>query len=133
MKPERHFEGAPVDSPEWLAQTEPVTRQASFDCAVRLHRAQRSRCPPEGDCFYYFGHFRCFITPVLGEYFDPEMEGIPVALLSGAFALPQWFNANINFLAELQRIHDTETNWPSDRMDMLLELFADERGLTMPA
>jgi hypothetical protein len=133
MKPERYFEGTPVKLPDWLGQTEPVTRQTIFDCVVRLHRAQRSRCPPEGDCFYYFGPLRCFISPVLGEYFDPAMEGIPVPLLPKAFALPQWFNVNINFIAELQETHDTETNWPSDRMDTVLELFAEERGLTMPA
>ena len=47
--------------------------------------------------------------------------------------MPAWFRDNIDFIEELQAIHDTETNWPGDRMDMILELFAAERGMTMPS
>jgi hypothetical protein len=59
------------------------------------------------------------------------MEGIPVSLLPKHFALPDWFKTNISFIAELQRIHDAETNWRSDRMDAVLEAFAAEHGLEM--
>ena len=133
MKPARYFGGAPGTWPDRLARTEPMSRQTILDCVVRLHRAQRSRCPPEGECFYYFGPLRCFAAPILGNHFDDRMEGIPVSLLPKHFALPDWFKTNINFIAELQQIHDAETNWPSDRMDMVIELFAKERGLRMPA
>jgi hypothetical protein len=54
-----------------------------------------------------------------------------VSLLPKHFALPDWFKTNISFIAELQRIHDAETNWRSDRMDAVLEAFAAEHGLEM--
>jgi hypothetical protein len=47
--------------------------------------------------------------------------------------MPGWFRDNVSFIEELQTIHDTETNWAGDRMEMILELFAAERGVEMPA
>jgi hypothetical protein len=65
--------------------------------------------------------------------YDPDMEGYRVRDLLNVFAMPTWFHDNIDFIEELQTIHDTETNWPVGRMDMILGLFAVERGLTIPS
>ena len=61
------------------------------------------------------------------------MEGYRVRDLVKVFAVPAWFRHNISFIEELQMLHDTETNWGGDRMELTLELFAVERGLVMPA
>jgi hypothetical protein len=61
------------------------------------------------------------------------MEGYRVRDLLRVFAMPAWFRDNIGFIEELQTIHDTETNWPGDRMEMILELFAAERRMTIPS
>jgi hypothetical protein len=47
--------------------------------------------------------------------------------------MPGWFSDNIDFIEELQTIHDTETNWASGFMDTVLEAFAARHGLTMLA
>ena len=76
----------------------------------------------------------CFAGPLIDDaHYDPDMEGYRVGDLVKVFAMPGWFRDNISFIEELQTIHDTETNWPADRMEIILELFAAERGLTMPA
>ena len=42
------------------------------------------------------------------------MEGYRVRELLKVFAMPAWFRDNIDFIEELQTIHDTETNWGDD-------------------
>ncbi len=67
-------------------------------------------------------------------HYDPEMEGYRIRELLKIFAMPKWFRDNLDFLEELQSIHDTQTNWDApNRMEMVLELFAAERGLSMSA
>jgi hypothetical protein len=101
---------------------------------VRHYRKQPRRCPPEGRCFYRFGGEMCFAGPLIDDaHYDPNMEGYRVHDLLKAFAMPAWFRDNVGFIEELQTLHDTETNWAGDRMEMVLELFAAERGLEMPA
>ncbi len=72
-------------------------------------------------------------SPRSTTLYDPDMEGYRVRDLLKVFAMPTWFVDNLDFIEALQMIHDTETNWPSGRMGMILELFAAECGLTMPA
>jgi hypothetical protein len=67
------------------------------------------------------------------EHYDSTMEGHPVRELPKIFAMPVWFRVHVDFIEELQRIHDNETNWGEGIMDMALEKFAEERGLEMPA
>ena len=131
MKVERFFEGQPTSTP-FVDDT--MTRQSIFDRVVRHYRKQRRRCPGEGRCFYRFAGDMCFAGLLIGDaHYDRDMEGYRVRDLLKIFALPTWFQDNINFIEELQTIHDTETNWPVDRMGIVLELFATERGLTMTA
>jgi hypothetical protein len=131
MKVERFFEGQPTSTP---VVDEKMTRQSIFDLVVRHYRKQRRRCPVEGRCFYRFAGDMCFAGLLIDDtHYDRDMEGYRVRDLLKIFALPTWFQDNINFIEELQTFHDTETNWPVGRMDIVLELFATERGLTMPA
>jgi hypothetical protein len=131
MKSERVFEGRPVPSP---IPDKLVTRQTIFDRVVRHYRKQRRRCPVEGECLYRLGDDECFIGPLIGdEHYDPTMEGHPVRELMKIFAMPGWFHTHIDFIEELQRIHDNETNWCDGIMDMVLEMFAEDRDLEMPA
>jgi hypothetical protein len=131
MKSERIFEGRPVSSP---IANKPVTQQTIFDRVVRHYRKQRRRCPVEGECLYRLGDDKCFIGPLIGdEHYDPTMEGHPIRELMKIFATPVWFRIHVDFIEELQRIHDNETNWGDGIMDMVLEMFAEERGLEMPA
>lgn len=75
----------------------------------------------------------CFAGRLIDDaYYDPEMEGYRVHDLLKVFAVPAWFHDNVSFIEELQMLHDTETNWDGDRMEIILELFAVERGLEMP-
>ncbi|MBV8795984.1 MAG: hypothetical protein JO136_13715 [Hyphomicrobiales bacterium] len=130
MKSERIFEGQPVPAP---ILDKPVTRQTIFDRVVRHYRKQRRRCPAQGECLYRFGDDECFIGPLIGDrHYDPTMEGHPVRELMKIFAMPAWFRIHIDFIEELQRIHDNETNWGDGIMDMVLEMFAEKRGLEMP-
>jgi hypothetical protein len=133
MKAERFFEGQPTLPP---VLDKPVTRQTIFDRVVRHHRKQRRRCPDAGNCFYRFDDLMCFVGALIDDahYVDAEdgMEGYRVHDLVKLFAMPRWFRDNLNFIKDLQDIHDTETNWPNGRMDIVLELFAEERGLKMP-
>jgi hypothetical protein len=139
MKAERFFEGAATTLNEWPLDHLPVihddlvTRQTIFDRVVFHYRHQRTRCPREGRCFYRFADAMCFVGPFIDDaHYDLEMEGYRVRELVKAFAMPRWFRDNIDFLEELQSIHDTEANWDApDRMEMVLELFAAERGLTI--
>jgi hypothetical protein len=124
MRAEQFFDGGLV---------EPVTRQGIFETIVRHYRAQRRRCPAEGQCNYHLGDDECFIGPLIGAEYDRMMEGRPVRELVTRFAVPTWFCRNLGFIEELQRIHDNETNWGDGIMPMVLEMFAAERGLTMPA
>ena len=131
MKAERFFDGQRTAAP-FLGEL--VTRQAIFDCVVRHHRKQRRRCPAEGRCFYRFAGDMCFAGLLIDDTrYDPSMEGYYIRNLLRVFAMPAWFHDNIDFIEELQIIHDTETNWPGGRMDMILGLFAAERGLTIPS
>jgi hypothetical protein len=108
-------------------------RQSIFDRVVRHYRAQPRRCPEKGRCSYRLGDDRCFVGVLIDDaHYDREMEGYRVPDLLKVFAMPSWFHDNVDFIEELQTIHDTETNWPVGRMDMVLELFAAERGLMMP-
>lgn len=133
MKAELFFVGDPVAAPV-EARPWRMDRQAIFDRVVRHYRAQPRRCPAEGRCFYRFAHDQCFAGPLIDDtHYDPDMEGYHVRDLPQLFPMPTWFVDNIDFIEELQRIHDTETSWPDDRMDMVLELFAAERGLTVPS
>ena len=131
MKAERFFEGQPISTP---ILDEPVTRQSIFDRVVRHYHKQHRRCPVEGRCFYRFGGEKCFTGVLIDDArYDPDMEGYRVRDLLKVFAMPTWFRDNIDFIEELQTIHDTETNWPVGRMDMILGLFAAERELTIPS
>jgi hypothetical protein len=143
MKPERDFTGDPVSGSEihgleqffadegWGGKIK--NRQDIFDRVVRHHRQQGSRCPVEGRGLYRKGARMCFVGPLIeNDQYDPGMEGYHARDLPKLFAMPQWFRTNIEFITDLQNIHDTESNWPNGRMDIVLELFAAERGLTMP-
>jgi hypothetical protein len=140
MKAERSFEGASTTFNEWLDRPSVVsvdlaTRQTIFDRVVFHYRQQRTRCPPEGQCFYRFADTMCFVGPLIDDaHYDPEMEGYRIRELTKTFAMPKWFRDNLDLLEELQSIHDTQTNWDApNRMEMVLELFAAERGLSMSA
>ena len=131
MKSERIFKGQPVPAP---VLDKPVTPQSIFDRVVRHYRRQRRRCPVEGECLYRLIDDECFIGPLIGdEHYDPAMEGHPVRELLKIFPMPVWFRIHVDFVEELQRIHDNESNWGEGIMDMVLEMFADEHGLRMPA
>ena len=68
------------------------------------------------------------------EFYAPEMEGVSFkSLLKAGHPFPQWMRDNAKFIGEIQQIHDSVGNWSDNRMPMILELFAAERGLTMPA
>lgn len=130
MKSERVFKGQPVPAP---VLDKPVTPQSIFDRVVHHYRMQRRRCPVEGQCLYRLSNDECFVGPLIGdEHYDPSMEGHPVRELLNTFAMPVWFRIHVDFIEELQRIHDNETNWGDSIMDMVLETFADEHGLRMP-
>ncbi len=117
-----------------VVEVEPKTRQDIFDRVVRHYRAQRRRCPPEGHCSYRLGGDRCFVGALIDDaHYDREMEGYLVYDLLKVIEMPGWFRENAGFIAEIQFLHDTPSNWSAGRMDMVLELFAAERGLTMPA
>lgn len=76
----------------------------------------------------------CFVGALIDhDWYDSEMEGYRVRDLVKVFAMPAWFRENIDFIEELQAIHDNETSWPGDRMEMILELFGAERGMTLPS
>ena len=47
--------------------------------------------------------------------------------------MPVWFRIDVDFVEELQRIDDNETNWGEGIMDMVLEMFANDHGLRMLA
>jgi hypothetical protein len=115
-------------------KAEPVRdRQWIFDCVVHHYRAQPRRCPLAGPCLYRLGEDRCFIGALIGPaHYDPDMEGYPVRALLKVFSMPAWFRDNIDLIEGLQNVHDTATNWWPGRMDMVLDLFAEERGLMMP-
>jgi hypothetical protein len=131
MKAERLFEGQPTPAP---ILERPVTRQTIFDRVVRRHRKQRRRCPVEGQCFYRFAGDMCFVGALIDDdWYDSDMEGYRVRDLVKVFAMPAWFRENIDFIEELQAIHDNEASWPGDRMEMILELFGAERGMTLPS
>jgi hypothetical protein len=134
MKAERFFEGRPVPAPILDRRDKPITRQAIFDRVVRHHCKQRRRCPVEGQGFYRFAGDVCFVGALIDDdWYDSDMEGYRVRDLLKVFAMPAWFRDNIGFIEELQAIHDTETIWLGDRMEMILELFAAERRMTMPS
>jgi hypothetical protein len=131
MKSERFFTGEPVPAPVF---DKPVTQQSIFDRVVRHYRKQRRRCPVEGECHYRLSDDECFIGPLIGdEHYDPTLEGHPVRELLKIFAMPIWFRIHVDFIEELQRIHDNETNWVDGIMDMVLEMFAEDHDLRMPA
>jgi hypothetical protein len=130
MKSERVFKGQPVPAP---VLHKPMTALSIFDRVVRQYRKQRRRCPVEGECLYRLSDDECFIGPLIGdEHYDPTMEGHPVRELLKIFAMPVWFRIHVDFIEELQRIRDNETNWGEGIMDMALETFAEERGLEIP-
>lgn len=139
MKAERFLEGEPVET---KPNDDPIsypldaqTRQDIFDRVVRHYRQKRRRCPPQGGCLYFSGYEEnmCFVGPLIEAHYTPCMEGHPVRELLKLFVMPSWFRIHIDFIEELQRIHDNETNWGLGVMDMVLEMFAADRGLTMPA
>ena len=131
MKVERFFEGQPAPAP---VLDKPVTQGAIFDRVVRHHRQQRRRCPVEGQCFYRFAGDMCFVGALIDDdWYDSNMEGYRVRDLLKVFPMRAWFRDNIAVIEELQAIHDNETNWPGDRMEMVLALFAAERGMTLPS
>ncbi len=131
MKNERSFEGVPVSAPDEIGFF-PLTRQDIFERVVRHYRIQRHRCPPEGRCFYRYGGESCFVGRLIEDY-HPDMEGYRARDLLSSFSMPVWFSDNIDFIEELQTIHDTETNWASGLMDTVLEALAARHGLTMLA
>ena len=88
--------------------------------------------PVEGQCLYRLSNDECFVGPLIGDEHYDTMEGHPVGQLLNMFAMPVWFQIHVDFIEELQRIHDNETNWGDGIMDMVLETFADEHGLRMP-
>lgn len=121
---------------EWpIVEDQIGSRQWIFDRVVRHYRAQPRRCATAVNrCAYRFGGNRCFVGALIGEdLYDREMEGYPAASLVRLFEMPKWFNGNIGFIEAIQAVHDTASNWPDGRMSMILEMFAAERGLRMPA
>ena len=118
---------------EWPIVEEIVgSRQWIFDRVVRHYRARPRRCAVAGKCAYRSGDERCFAGALIDDaHYDPDMEGFRAGDMLKYFSLPAWFRENISFINDIQRIHDTEENWPV--MDMVLEMFAVERGLRMPA
>lgn len=135
MKHQPKFEGARVEWPESVARLEPerIGRQEIFDRVVAHYRAQPSQCSDiSGVCAYRRGPLRCFGGALIDdEHYDKRMEGLEVDLLVTHFPLPKWFRANAKFIRELQYIHDNRANWIEGRMEMVLALFATERGLTL--
>jgi hypothetical protein len=120
---------------EWPIVEEQIgTRQWIFDRVVRHYRAQPRRCATAANrCAYRFGEDRCFVGALIDDdLYDLEMERSSAEPLMSLFAMPSWFRGNIDLIVDLQRIHDTEANWPDGRMNTVLDLFAAERGLRMP-
>jgi hypothetical protein len=120
---------------EWPVVEERVgSRQWIFDRVVRHYRAQPRRCYLDGRCAYRYGDDRCFVGVLIDDaHYRPGMEGYRANDVVMLFPVPKWFLDNIDFICDLQMVHDVETNWPDGRMNMVLKLFAAERGLRMPA
>jgi hypothetical protein len=130
MKHAGILDGHPVASP--LASAQENSRQGIFDRVVRHYRAQGRRCPAVGLGAYRRGRDRCFIGALIDDaLYEPRMEGMSACSLLHVFDMPEWFRESADFIEELQKLHDTKSNWPAERMDMVLELFAKERGLDM--
>jgi hypothetical protein len=134
IAPERVNEGIRLGLADLDAIAEPRTRQAIFNRVVRHYRTQPRRCPAEGRGMYRFGDDMCFIGPLIDDaHYDTNMEGYRVRDLMKMFAMPAWFVEHLDFIRDIQSLHDAETNWPDRRMEMVLEMFAAERELRMPA
>lgn len=122
---------------EWpIVETPAVgSRQWIFDRVIAHYRAQPRRCPESGDACWYRGDGnRCWVGALIDDaHYDRAMEGNPVPFLLDSFALPYWFRENIDFLDDLQRIHDISANWAPGVMPMVLARFAEEQGLRMLA
>lgn len=86
-----------------------------------------------GRCLHRFAGDMCLASSLIDDArYNANMAGCYVRDILKVFAMPAWFQDNIDFIEELQAFRDTEANWPDGRMDMALGLFAAERGLTIP-
>jgi len=81
---------------------------------------------------YRDGGNRCLVGLLIDDAYDPKMEGYRVRDLSRVFVLPEFFRDNIDFLEDLQNLHDDESNWIDGRLDAAMEALAAQRGLGMP-
>ena len=156
MKAERFFEGKPIGRhpslddvmadtekrfPKTLAYlAEPAqSEQDIFYRVVRHYRKQPWQCSigDQGKLCAYRSNdgSKCFVGALISDdYYSPEMEGSSLpSLLDAGYQFPQWIMDNSDFISILQNLHDIPGNWSDNRMPMILELFAAERGLTMPA
>lgn len=125
MKHEHKFE----DSLAHLI--EPVRdRQWIFDQVVEHYRRQPRPCLSAGQCLYRSGTLKCYGGALISDHdYAPDMEGKAVDELAERYPLPDWFKENVAFISNLQKLHDTRTNWLGDRMPMVLRLFAEEHNL----
>lgn len=136
MKHQPKFEGARVEWPESVTHLmpEPIGPQEIFDRVVAHYRQQPRQCTgPAGGCAYRNGPEACFGGALIDDaHYHLEMEGYPIRALLRLFPMPAWFRENIDLIQDLQKIHDDWRNWGAvPRMEMVLELFAVERGLVL--
>jgi hypothetical protein len=135
MKAEFHFAGEPVAFalPAAEPATIPATKQDIFDRVVRHYRKQPYACRTKSDvlqCRYWLDGDRCWVGALMTE---AEARGMPDKSIQYAIdsgAAPSWMKEHKSFLKELQFMHD---NGDYDNMPMVLEMFAAEHGLVMPA
>lgn len=131
MKAEFHFAGDPVAFA--LPETIPATKQDIFDRVVWHYRKQPYRCADMmGACLHRYGNDKCWVGALMSDEEAARALLMGVKMLIDTGASPTWMVPHRDFLADIQAIHDTTTNWDEGRMPMVLEMFAAERGLVMP-
>jgi hypothetical protein len=122
-----------------------MTPQEIFDTVARhlFTQGKRAGILRDGDDGFYGPVFRCrYRTPdgatcavgrlLPDDAYDPKMEGTSVLRLIDNFGgtLPSWMRENADLLDRLQKVHDQEDHWASDkRMRWELSLVAQSFGL----
>lgn len=106
-------------------------RQWIFDQVVEHYRRQPKQCVSADRCVYRgTGTLMCWGGALIADHdYEPDMEGKDIHEIAYDYPLPMWFKENAAFIRDIQKIHDTNTNWKLGRMPMVLRLFAAEHKL----
>jgi hypothetical protein len=112
-----------------------MNRQEIFDTVARHLLSQGKKCEipttphEDGVCMYRYNGMACAVGVLIpDDLYNESMEGYTISVLIGThlprrhrrYTFPDWICDNIDFIVELQRVHDWEE--PRDWVSKLEEL-----------